>query len=371
MEQCINIWHFTDPKALNRSKYILVDFTNRLYLRLFIVYMTYAAMNSISAILLDYAGISDWKWPEAIIELVLYCLLLYGIYRMVRDIRNSSRKENCGKDVFADKDLVLIINRSLLISAAYLILISIFDTPELFRTSAILYITFFVGFTISLSDIVACENDIKFTECFKKTLLEVGFSFTKWKEIVLITLLLSIAVLITRLNEVILLIVLLAILLFCFLASKLRMVVRHKIYKAVYNASVGKNVLVLECCPDKAITIGTVSFLKSRGAKHIKLDSISKAQKSKYEVVILSNILSRTQDVQKNLKRANKYLAEDGVVIAPACISKKKRKPGILTRLGLEQYFLEPLTKEEYVERISENGWDVYNTLTDELYVTV
>lgn len=176
MKKCINIWHFTDQKALSGSVFILVNYTSRLYLQLFLVYIAYATLNSISAILLDYAGISDWNWPEAIIELILYCLLLYGIYRMVRNTRNSSQKENCGKEVFADKDLVLIINRSLLISAAYLILISVFDTPELFRTSAILYITFFVGFTISLSDIVVCETDIKFTEYFKKAFVEVGFS---------------------------------------------------------------------------------------------------------------------------------------------------------------------------------------------------
>lgn len=152
-------------------------------------------------------------------------------------------------------------------------------------------------------------------------------------------LLLSAAVLVTRLNEIIILIILLTMLLFCALASKLEMAARRKIYEAAYNASVGRNVLVLEYCPDKAITTGIVTFLKDRGAKHIKLDSISKAQKSKYEVIILSNILSRTQDIQKNLKRFNKYLAEDGVVIAPACISKKKRKPGIFSKLGLEHFF--------------------------------
>lgn len=149
---------------------------------------------------------------------------------------------------------------------------------------------------------------------------------------------------------------------FCFFVSISRNAIRRKIYKAIYDLCKGHKVLALELCPDKSITVGAMNFLKRRDARYEVLDSISDAQKNKYDVVIISNALSDRHNLHKNLQTVNKYLAEDGVVIAPACISKKKRKKNRLHKFGVAQYFIQPLTKEEYIDQVSEKGLAVQSS---------
>ena len=361
MKSKISVLNFTDPKVSNNLSFIKTDFSSRLYLWLFIIYMVYAALDTIASLVLDTLGFSNQRWPGAIISLVLYFLLLYRIYRRVRRIRIKSSQENCNVDVFSIEDISLIINRSLLISSIFFFLISMQEGPELFRTGAIQFINLFIGFSVSLCNIVKCTSDKEFLNCFKTALTEIGLSKKNWKKILLILTALLFAVWITTISRYILLCIIVAILLVIIIASKIREAIRKKIYKSISSCASNGSVLALELCPDKAITTGTINYLRNNGATYKKINSISDIQKNKYNVVIISNALSRKQDIHKHLQKANKYLAEDGVLVAPACICKNERSNSILGRLGFYQHFLQSLTEEEYINQVNGNGWTVDN----------
>ena len=283
--------------------------------------------------------------------LITYIVLL-SIIRIVANSMENEKNNIAKRNVdFTAEEIASIFEIFLCASAFYFSCSALFGWNSIPAEMAIANLTLYVGFVVSLEDLVRKDDE---TEQKKKAfivlkpfyLMNVSLKYAIICGVIFMVV--SAASASIRGYQILLaLILLLAIVMLIMIrvkkvrlarfGQKVSVIIEHK---RVLLLQIGADYVVKEAI-EKAVGVTTIELVK------VVDDTIDSA---KYDVVIVINYLSDNRDNMylPELRKVQNMLAEDGVIIDPF-ITRRKKRSFVSAWLGIPRAKVQQYSVEDYL----------------------
>lgn len=270
--------------------------------------------------------------------------LLVGMAILVRGyIKCYSKKESKLKI----EQIMAIIDMTLLIHATYFLVAGILKDSSISFGMALTNITLYIGFAVSLEDLLDIKSLKDFLCCFYKPFSNIKLS-KKWWLTISIFFILIVLFLILCLYKFTLIIVCVLLIVLLLSSIVLSTVRKNRLKKfADYLAAIfpENNVLILQIGADYVV----IKSLIKIWVQQYLVDDVYDPHIEKYDMIVILNSLSNKSDYICYFEQIKDKVKRDAIIIDPF-LNKRGKKKKIAAYLGIPVSTNSKYSTEEYFE---------------------
>lgn len=237
-----------------------------------------------------------------------YVTMLFFASRRIGEIKSDRKAEF----VLKSNEISAIFLLVLLLSTICLITLSCFMRESVYLSMAIISLTLYVGFAVSLEKLVDGDDESSIHYQLKKPFIDIGLNFKENKKTIFLAVLCTIIYII--LYYAFLIIAAIAFILFIIVMVSARRRIK-KFSENIIREFYSKKILILQIGPSNAITKIADEIFKKYCT--VQYNSVVDLNKERYDVIIVFNTSKKHDEHITGVGLNNAILSNEGVIIDP------------------------------------------------------